>query len=100
MAKLYERFVKVLQKWPVDPDSPTKAVAELIRDQGRIAFSKQGDFQGNLKECDKRLSSLERITKDYWSKHYPRSRSNGALDLTAEQCKFALCQEAQKSEDK
>ena len=67
-----------------------------IREQGKAAFTKQGDFTGNVQQCEKNLAALERITRNHWSQQYPRLRKSGALGITAEQCKHALSEEYQK----
>lgn len=73
-----------------------RSLAEYMREQGKAAFSKQGEFTGNVEQCEKRLVALERLTKGHWSQQYPRSRKSSALGLTSEQCRYALSEEYQK----
>ncbi|XP_034232671.1 ubiquinol-cytochrome-c reductase complex assembly factor 2 [Thrips palmi] len=99
MAQLYERFLKVLQKWPLNADypPPLRSLPAHLRDQGKAAFSARGEFSGDTLQCEKRLSSLERLTTNQIARAYPRTQQTGALGLTSDQCVFALSDSYQKS---
>lgn len=99
MAQLYQRFLKVLQRWPINAECPPpmRRLPEYIREQGKAAFSARGEFVGNQLECEKRLSTLERLSNNQVARVYPRSQLTGALGLTSDECLIALSDSYQKS---
>lgn len=99
MAKLYERFLKILQNWPLHLDYPLplRSLAQHIREEGKVAFSARGDLVGKSQNCERHLKSLERISRGHWFKKYPSNRLTGSLGLTAEQCRFGLSEEYQQA---
>lgn len=97
MAKLYERYLIVLKSWPLNPELaiPLRSLPEYIRSQGKAIFSARGELTGgvDVQKCDRRLKSLETLTRNHWCTVYPHTRLSGSLGLTKDQCKYGLSEE-------
>ncbi|KAL7297179.1 hypothetical protein TKK_0009592 [Trichogramma kaykai] len=96
MANLYKRYLRLLDKWPVDPlRDPKTEFGAYLREQVKIAFAKGDNSKiENKEECLKNLEALERLANNHYQKKYPITPTDKtASGLTLEQCQFVLSKE-------
>lgn len=95
MANQYRNFLRLLEKWPVDPSKKkNRDLSVFIRDQLKINFA-GGATDSNIdeKKCRRQYESLKRISDNYYSNKYLRRSQASATGLTAEQCNSILSDE-------
>ncbi|CAL1265646.1 unnamed protein product [Larinioides sclopetarius] len=91
---LYKNYLRVCEKWGVDPTKKGRDLGEFIRQQIGKEFS-QGEASNiqNLKECEKKLESLNRLASNHYGKQFKRSKYATATGLSLEECKQLLSTE-------
>lgn len=95
MANQYRNFLKLLEKWPIDPTKKkNRDLSLFIRDQLKINFA-GGEVGSNIDEekCKQQYESLKRISDNYYRNKYLRRSHASATGLTAEQCNSVLSDE-------
>ncbi|KAF8773949.1 ubiquinol-cytochrome-c reductase complex assembly factor 2-like [Argiope bruennichi] len=91
---LYKNYLRVCEKWGVDPTKKGRDLGEFIRQQVAKEFNRgEASNIQNLKECEKKLESLNRIASNYYGKQFQRSKYATATGLTLEECKQVLSTE-------
>lgn len=83
---------------PADVNSPFRDLAQHIRDQIKVAFSK-GELQQsqvNQTQCDRNYQSLRRLASNQYAELYSRGNTATASGLTPQQCNLALTPELQE----
>ncbi|XP_053964359.1 ubiquinol-cytochrome-c reductase complex assembly factor 2 isoform X3 [Anastrepha ludens] len=93
MSAQYQRFLKVLEKWPVDKAKVGRDLGEQIRKQVKN-FTNPASLTTQANEkLSAQIDSLERLTGNVYGKKYPRRHTSTATGLTAEQCSQVLSSE-------
>ncbi|XP_063985365.1 ubiquinol-cytochrome c reductase complex assembly factor 2 [Diachasmimorpha longicaudata] len=98
MAGNYKNFLKLLESWPLDKSKTGRDLAQHIRDQIKIAYSK-GEIQQsqvNQEQCDRYYHSLRRLASNQYAQLYVRASTATASGLSTEQCNLALTPELQE----
>ncbi|XP_067643428.1 ubiquinol-cytochrome-c reductase complex assembly factor 2 isoform X3 [Eurosta solidaginis] len=93
MSAQYQRFLKVLEKWPTDKSKVGRDLGEQIRKQIKELTN---PASLNTEASDKlsvQIDSLERLANNIYGKKYQRAFTSTATGLTAEQCSQVLSSE-------
>ncbi|EDV41563.1 uncharacterized protein Dana_GF17543 [Drosophila ananassae] len=91
MSALYQRFLKVLEKWPADKSKAGRDLGEQIRKQvTKLTSLKGGATDQGL---DLQIGALERLSNNVYLRKYPRTFDSTATGLTAAQCNQVLSSE-------
>ncbi|GIX71578.1 ubiquinol-cytochrome-c reductase complex assembly factor 2 [Caerostris extrusa] len=94
---LYKGYLRVCEKWGIDATKKGRDLGEFIRQQVAKEFSKgEASNIQNMKECEKKLESLNRLVNNHYGNMYKRSKYATASGLTLEQCKEVLSTESMK----
>ncbi|SPP83788.1 ubiquinol-cytochrome-c reductase complex assembly factor 2 isoform X1 [Drosophila guanche] len=91
MSAQYQKFLKVLEKWPADKTKIGRDLGEQIRKQV-TRFSNGLNSEAD-KDLDRQIDALERLSSNVYAKKYPRSYESTATGLTAAQCSQVLSSE-------
>ncbi|XP_041451082.1 ubiquinol-cytochrome-c reductase complex assembly factor 2 isoform X1 [Drosophila obscura] len=91
MSAQYQKFLKVLEKWPADKSKIGRDLGEQIRKQV-TRFSTSVNSEAD-KDLDRQIDALERLSSNVYAKKYPRSYESTATGLTAAQCSQVLSSE-------
>ncbi|GBN22985.1 Ubiquinol-cytochrome-c reductase complex assembly factor 2 [Araneus ventricosus] len=91
---LYKNYLRVCEKWGVDSTKKGRDLGEFIRQLVAKEFSRgEASTIQNLKECEKKLESLNRLASNYYGKQFKRSKYVSATGLSLEECKQVLSTE-------
>ncbi|XP_059618230.1 ubiquinol-cytochrome-c reductase complex assembly factor 2 [Phlebotomus argentipes] len=93
MSANYRRFLKILEKWPVDKSKAGRDLAEDLRDQLKNLLVREQETNFNAEKFTKELDALSRIEKSVHGKSYARNFKTTATGLTGEQCNQVLSSE-------
>ncbi|XP_043068023.1 ubiquinol-cytochrome-c reductase complex assembly factor 2 isoform X2 [Drosophila bipectinata] len=92
MSAQYQRFLKVLEKWPADKSKAGRDLGEQIRKQvTKLTTSLEGGATNQ--ELDLQIGALERLSSNVYIRKYPRTFDSTATGLTAAQCNQVLSSE-------
>ncbi|XP_068155522.1 ubiquinol-cytochrome-c reductase complex assembly factor 2 isoform X2 [Drosophila tropicalis] len=91
MSMQYQRFLKVLEKWPAEKSKVGRDLGEQIRKQVTKLIS-LGSISDD-KELTRQIDALERLSNNVYAKKYPRTYESTATGLTAAQCNQVLSSE-------
>ncbi|KAL7636683.1 UNVERIFIED_CONTAM: hypothetical protein RMT77_012432 [Armadillidium vulgare] len=95
--QLYQNYLKLFEKWPVDKTKTGRDLGEFIRAKFSETFSKgEVSTVPNIPECTVIYESLDRIASNYHSRKYPRLYNSTSTNLTVDQCKLVLSNESMK----
>uniref|UniRef100_A0A2L2YDI3 Mitochondrial nucleoid factor 1 n=1 Tax=Parasteatoda tepidariorum TaxID=114398 RepID=A0A2L2YDI3_PARTP len=96
-GQLYKGYLRLCEKWGVDVTKKGRDLGEVIRQQVAKEFSRgEATNISNLKECEKKLESLNRLASNYYGTKYKRGKYVSASNLTLEQCREVLSTEGLK----
>ncbi|XP_043946898.1 ubiquinol-cytochrome-c reductase complex assembly factor 2 isoform X3 [Drosophila biarmipes] len=91
MSAQYQRFLKVLEKWPAEKSKVGRDLGEQIRKQvTKLTSLEDGATEKGL---DRQIEALERLCNNVYAKKYPRTYESTATGLTAAQCSQVLSSE-------
>lgn len=94
MSVQYKRFLKLLEKWPVDKSKVGRDLGEHLRDQLKSTLRTTNKTIHSDDLLNKQFNALERISLGEAAKKYPRLlHSATATGLTGEQCNQVLSSE-------
>lgn len=93
MSSQYQRFLKVLEKWPVDKTKPNRDLGEQIRKHINILTNPASLTTEETNKITTKIDSLERLANNIYGKKYVRLRDSTATGLSAEQCRQVLSSE-------
>jgi len=71
-TKSYTRFVKILEKWPLDPNKKGKDIGEALRLLFSQSFPLGSSSVVNEKVMNKKLDALESLLANESLKRFPR----------------------------
>ncbi|XP_058796744.1 ubiquinol-cytochrome-c reductase complex assembly factor 2 [Phymastichus coffea] len=81
MTQLYRKYMRLLDKWPLDK---TKVEGENSKLQ-------------NQELCEQNYQSLDKIASNYYAKKYPHNFKKTSTGLSQELCSLAMNHEVQKA---
>ncbi|XP_055387576.1 ubiquinol-cytochrome-c reductase complex assembly factor 2 [Condylostylus longicornis] len=90
MPTNYQRYIKILEKWPIDKTKPGRDLAERIRQHLQILADPTVVPKESLSFYKNQLDSLERLSKNTYGNKYKRIYNSSATGLDASQCKQVL----------
>lgn len=90
MSQHYNRFLKLLERWPVDQSKIGRDLGQYLRDQLKAVLGGSNIIAVKDERLVRQYQSLENIVNDVHRKAYPRSLSSTATGLTGEQCREVL----------
>ncbi|XP_055619606.1 ubiquinol-cytochrome-c reductase complex assembly factor 2 [Toxorhynchites rutilus septentrionalis] len=87
MSQHYNRFLKLLERWPLDQSKVGRDLGQYLRDQLKAVLGGSNIIAVNDDRLAQQHRSLENIVNDVHLKAYPRSLNSTATGLTGEQCR-------------
>ncbi|XP_064549654.1 ubiquinol-cytochrome-c reductase complex assembly factor 2 isoform X2 [Drosophila montana] len=93
MSAQYQRFIKVLEKWPAEKTKVGRDLGEQIRKQVTKLTDASSHNIETTAQLTKQIDALERISNNIYAKKYPRRYESTATGLTAAQCSQVLSSE-------
>lgn len=93
MSQHYNRFLKLLERWPVDQSKIGRDLGQYLRDQLKAVLGGTNIIAVKDERLIKQYQSLENIVNDVHLRAYPRSLSSTATGLSGEQCREVLSSE-------
>lgn len=98
MSVQYNRFLKLLEKWPVDKSKVGKDLGAHLREH--LLKTTVGSTTINTvesEELNKQFEALDRLSRNIYAEKYPRHHSATASGLTPSQCSQVMSTEFLKS---
>ncbi|XP_077286386.1 ubiquinol-cytochrome c reductase complex assembly factor 2 [Arctopsyche grandis] len=92
-ASRYRDFMRLLERWPLEPTKSGRDIGERIRECVKIAFNSE-QFNGDPKYCDQQYKSLKNLSDNSYANTYKRNKPYSSTGLTAEECKLLLSNES------
>jgi len=91
MAHVYEKYMKLLSKWPIDPTKNKRDLGQFIRDKLKVHLDsgKVCSAEDQVR-CLRTHELLNKIADNQHRIKYKRSYESSATGLTALQCKEVL----------
>lgn len=93
MSQHYTRFLKLLERWPVDQSKIGRDLGQYLRHQLKSVLGSSNIIAVNDELLSRQYRSLENIVNDIHLKANPRSLKSTATGLTGEQCREVLSTE-------
>ncbi|KAJ6637993.1 Ubiquinol-cytochrome-c reductase complex assembly factor 2 [Pseudolycoriella hygida] len=93
MSVHYKRFLKVLEKWPVDKSKSGRDLGEHLREQFKSILAESNINAVKSDNLDKQFEALDRLSRNIYAEKYPRIHNSTASGLTGDQCKQILTTE-------
>ncbi|XP_053696629.1 ubiquinol-cytochrome-c reductase complex assembly factor 2 [Sabethes cyaneus] len=93
MSTHYNRFLKLLERWPVDPSKAGRDLGQYLRDQLQTILGSSNIIAVNEERLQRQHRALENIANDVHRKAHPRVYTSTATGLTGEQCRDILSSE-------
>lgn len=93
MSQHYNRFLKLLERWPVDQSKVGRDLGQYLRDQLKAVLGGTNIIAVNDDRLVRQHQSLENIVNDVALKAYPRALNSTATGLSGEQCREVLSSE-------
>lgn len=93
MSQHYNRFLKLLERWPVDQSKIGRDLGQYLRDQLKAVLGGTNIIAVKDERLVRQHQSLENIVNDVHLKAYPRTLNSTATGLTGEQCREVLSSE-------
>ncbi|KAG8189655.1 hypothetical protein JTE90_018504 [Oedothorax gibbosus] len=89
--QLYKSYLRLCEKWGVDSAKKGRDLGEFIRQQVGKEFSQGGSTNiQNLKECEQKLASLNRLANNQYGDKYRWTKPVTASTLSLEECQRVL----------
>lgn len=98
-ARLYRKYMKLCEMWPVDRSKTGRDLGTFIREQIAKEF-RYGEASSidNIQECERKHESLHRLASNYYGKQYKRYVITTASRLSLEECREVLSTNAQEEQ--
>ncbi|XP_073842551.1 pug C-1-tetrahydrofolate synthase, cytoplasmic isoform X5 [Musca autumnalis] len=93
MSAQYQRFLKVLEKWPADKSKVGRDLGEQIRKQVTKLSNPAALTADATARIDKQIDSIERLANNTYGRKYKRVYDSTATGLSAQQCNQVLSSE-------
>ncbi|XP_058982506.1 ubiquinol-cytochrome-c reductase complex assembly factor 2 isoform X2 [Musca domestica] len=93
MSALYQRFLKVLEKWPADKSKVGRDLGEQIRKQVTNLSNPAALTAEVTAQITKQIDSIERLANNTYGRKYKRVYDSTATGLSAQQCNQVLSSE-------
>jgi hypothetical protein len=90
---LYSRYLKLLEKWPLDPTKKGRDLGEELRKRIAVEFSPDNASKLNADTCEGHLRSLTRIATNHHKNMNPRIFSSSATGMDLETCRQVVSNE-------
>ncbi|XP_037028002.1 ubiquinol-cytochrome-c reductase complex assembly factor 2 [Bradysia coprophila] len=101
MSVQYNRFLKLLERWPVDKTKAGRDLGAHLREH--LLKTTLGSSTINTidsEDLDKQFEALERLSRSVYAEKYQRQHSSTASGLTPPQCSQILSNDFLKSWEK
>uniref|UniRef100_T1JKJ4 Mitochondrial nucleoid factor 1 n=1 Tax=Strigamia maritima TaxID=126957 RepID=T1JKJ4_STRMM len=96
MSQTYKKFLRLLDKWPIDPTKTGRDLGEHIRVKIAQGFRQGETSVVNERECEKTYASLSRIASNYYGDKYKRRFESSASGLSADDCRRIISNDGLK----
>lgn len=93
MTSQYRKFLRLIEKWPLDHSKKDRDLGKFIRDRVKIAFESKDKSVLNTELCNRQYAALNRLADNTHLKHYKIEKVSSASGLTPEECNLALSSE-------
>ncbi|XP_052869438.1 ubiquinol-cytochrome-c reductase complex assembly factor 2 [Anopheles cruzii] len=93
MSQHYNKFLSLLERWPVDKNKLGRDLGQYLRDQLTAVLGASNIIAVKDERLNKQFLALENIVNDVHGKRYPRALSSTATGLSGEQCRKVLSTE-------
>jgi len=93
MSNHYKKFLRLLEKWPVDKTKQGRDLGQNLRDQLQQILGGSSIITVNDSKLDSQFQSLENLVNNVYQKKYPRRFKSTSSGLTGEQCRQVLSSE-------
>ncbi|XP_060650358.1 ubiquinol-cytochrome-c reductase complex assembly factor 2 [Drosophila nasuta] len=94
MSAQYQRFLKVLEKWPAEKTKIGRDLGEQIRKKVTKLTGSEASLSSEASaDLTRQIDALERLSNNVYAKKYPRQYDSTATGLTAAQCSQVLSSE-------
>lgn len=95
--RLFREFISLFKDWPVDATKTGRCLGEHLRKRFSEAFNK-GELSENINESQwqRYLNELRPIASNLYAAKYTRIRSTAALNISKDQCKLTMSNQAIK----
>lgn len=93
MSQHYNRFLKLLERWPVDQSKIGRDLGQYLRDQLKAVLGGTNIIAVNDERLLKQYQSLENIVSDVHQRAHPRTLKSTATGLSGDQCREVLSSE-------
>lgn len=95
--RLFREYIALFKDWPIDATKTGRCLGEHLRGKFNQDFSR-GELSENVDEArwNKMLKDLRPIANNEYATKYARMRSTAALNLSKEQCKLTMSNQAIK----
>ncbi|XP_055684421.1 ubiquinol-cytochrome-c reductase complex assembly factor 2 [Lutzomyia longipalpis] len=90
MSANYRRFLKILEKWPVDKSKPGRDLGEHLREDLKNLLVREQEPGFKADKFSRELDALSRISSNAYAKDFARNSKITATGLTGEQCNQVL----------
>ncbi|XP_058457085.1 ubiquinol-cytochrome-c reductase complex assembly factor 2 isoform X3 [Malaya genurostris] len=93
MSTQYNRFLKLLERWPVDQSKIGRDLGQYLRDQLQSVLGATNIIAVNDERLGRQHRALENIINDTHRCAYPRLYTSTGTGLTGDQCRDVLSSE-------
>ncbi|XP_058813079.1 ubiquinol-cytochrome-c reductase complex assembly factor 2 [Topomyia yanbarensis] len=93
MSTQYNRFLKLLERWPVDQSKGGRDLGQYLREQLKAVLGAENIIAVNDERLGRQHRALENILNDTHRSAYPRKYNSTATGLTGDQCREVLSSE-------
>ncbi|XP_075145799.1 pug C-1-tetrahydrofolate synthase, cytoplasmic isoform X3 [Haematobia irritans] len=94
MSAQYQRFLKVLEKWPADKSKVGRDLGEQIRKHIANSLANPAALTTETTaKITKQIDSIERLANNTYGRKYQRIYDSTATGLSAQQCNQVLSSE-------
>ncbi|XP_059219417.1 ubiquinol-cytochrome-c reductase complex assembly factor 2 isoform X2 [Stomoxys calcitrans] len=94
MSAQYQRFLKVLEKWPADKSKVGRDLGEQIRKHIATSLANPASLTSEATDnVTKQIDSIERLANNTYGRKYRRIYDSTATGLSAQQCNQVLSSE-------
>lgn len=90
MSQHYNRFLKLLERWPVDQSKIGRDLGQYLRDQLKSVLGGSNIIAVKEDRLLRQHQALKNIVNDVHAKAYPRVYNSTATGLTGDQCREVL----------
>ncbi|KAL5275081.1 UQCC2 family protein [Megaselia abdita] len=94
MSIHYQKFIKILEKWPIDKSKAGRDLGEKLRRHlQELSNPVIVGFNAQSEELNNQIDALDRLSNNVCGKMFQRKFKSTATGLSAEQCSQVLSSE-------